>query len=253
MKIYRDRAVTGEGLRSGITQYVALGDSMTISDYPAVDAESLYGRGYNDLGAGALLFRNNDELFPEFRGRDLSSRIENISFLDLATDGATLPTVESQLDNLPESARIITLTVGGNDLLSAYWSARSTGDLSTAVDRIRTGYERQVSRLRRASTEALIILNTVYDPTDGTGTLPGSEDILPIEQLHRFHDTVRDVASKTEHTVLADVHAHFLGHGITAPPEERWYWNGSIIEPGVRGASEIRRLWIEAVEGSNFR
>jgi len=41
-------------------RYVALGDSMSISEYPNMDAASRYGRRFNDLGAAALLFRNND-------------------------------------------------------------------------------------------------------------------------------------------------------------------------------------------------
>jgi hypothetical protein len=48
--------------------------------------------------------------------------------------------------------------------------------------------------------------------------------------------------------LLADVHRHFLGHGVTAPAQERWYWSPNPIEPSARGASEIRRVWWAAVE-----
>jgi hypothetical protein len=48
--------------------------------------------------------------------------------------------------------------------------------------------------------------------------------------------------------VLADVHRHFLGHGVTAPEDQRWYWRRNLIEPNARGASEIRRVWWEALQ-----
>jgi hypothetical protein len=46
---------------------------------------------------------------------------------------------------------------------------------------------------------------------------------------------------------LADAHAHFLGHGVTAPEAERWYWRRSLIEPNALGAHEIRNLWRDAL------
>jgi hypothetical protein len=96
------------------------------------------------------------------------------------------------------------------------------------------------------------VLTTVYDPTDGTGMLPGLESYgcLPLEYLDRFNDHVEAIACSGERTELADVHRHFLSHGVTAPPAERWYWDRSMIEPNARGASEIRRVWLEALSGS---
>jgi len=44
------------------------------------------------------------------------------------------------------------------------------------------------------------------------------------------------------------IHDHFLGHGLSKPdPDARWYWRHSIIEPSACGASEVRRLWLEAL------
>jgi hypothetical protein len=230
-------------------RYVALGDSMSISEYPNMDAASRYGRHFNDLGAAALLFRNNDELFPEFAGRDLESRREGFEFVDLATDGAILPTVMSQLGGMGDSPEIITLTVGGNDMLGVVWSAASaTNRIAAAIEHIADSYEALVFRIRATAPEALLILNTVYDPSDGTGRLPGTNERLPIEHLPIFNDRVRAVAAATHGAVLADVHSHFLGHGITAPAGSRWYWAESIIEPGLTGASEIRRLWLDALD-----
>ena len=48
-------------------------------------------------------------------------------------------------------------------------------------------------------------------------------------------------------TLLADIHQRFLGHGVTARAEERWYWSGLIFEPNARGAREVAKLWMEAL------
>ena len=94
------------------------------------------------------------------------------------------------------------------------------------------------------------MLTTVYDPTDGTGLLPGLDTYgrLPLEHLDRFNDHVRETAAATPGVVLADVHRHFLGHGVAAPEPERWYWRRNLVEPSAKGASEIRRVWWEALD-----
>ena len=51
--------------------------------------------------------------------------------------------------------------------------------------------------------------------------------------------------------LLADLYAHFLGHGVSAPEAERWYWKRSLIEPNARGASEVRHLWLATLRAVN--
>ena len=46
--------------------YIALGDSMTIDDYPAGDAERLGLNCRKDIGAAALLYKNDDRVFQGF-------------------------------------------------------------------------------------------------------------------------------------------------------------------------------------------
>jgi len=228
--------------------YVALGDSMGISLYPELDAQARLGKSIGGLGAAALLFANNDEVWPEFRGHDLESFLPGATFLELASDAATIPTVEWQLERLRgHNAGIITLTVGGNDLLAAYFSAAGDSAMRSAVKRLSSSYQRIVERIRELAPEAILLLTTVYDPTDGTGRMPGVDGVLPIRYLHSFNDTVRATAEATANAELADVHTHFLGHGVSASPGERWYWSESIIEPSMAGASEIRRVWVEQI------
>ena len=86
-------------------------------------------------------------------------------------------------------------------------------------------------------------------PGLGTGRLPGldSDRRLPIEYLASFNQRVRVLARESGRILLADVHRHFHGHGRTAPEADRWYWKPNPIEPNARGASEIRRVWLETI------
>jgi lysophospholipase L1-like esterase len=236
------------------TLYVALGDSMSTDHYPTCDVRGLDVPPVrlDPLGAAALLHRNDDGRWPEFRGLDLETLSPDVEFLGIAQDGAMIDDVATE-----ELARIgrdsadpdilLTLTAGGNDLLDALAAGRG---LEGAIGRASRRYVDLVETVREELPRATLLLTTVYDPTDGTGKLPGLESYgrLPLEYLERFNDTVRRTAASLPRTLLADVHRPFLGHGVKAPERDRWYWSRNLIEPNARGASEIRRVWWEALE-----
>jgi hypothetical protein len=236
------------------THYVALGDSMSTDEYPTCDLLQLDAVPGELLpaGAAALLYRNRDDLWPEFAGTDLATLCPGIEARVLAWDGAMIEDVMteevSRIGRGTAGARLlVTLTAGGNDLLDALTEERR---LAEVLEEISGRYAELVTTLRDEFAGATILLATVYDPTDGSGLLPELSDRygrLPIEHLQRFNDYVRRLAGRTSGARLADVHRHFLGHGVSAPPADRWYWRGSLIEPSARGASEIRRLWWRAL------
>ena len=114
------------------TQYIALGDSMSIDLYPALDAgetDVAVALEWNaragavaPLGSASLLYRNADDRYPDFIGRDLVSRYPGLGYLNVAEDGATIGDVfGSQMSRIPsgDEATLLTLSIGGNDLLSA--------------------------------------------------------------------------------------------------------------------------------------
>ncbi len=247
------------------TRYIALGDSMSIDLYPALDAGEIdvavalervpaAGR-VAQLGAASLLYHNAEERWPEDLGNDLVSLYPGIAFENLTTDDATIGGVFgeqlSQLEDRDE-AMLITLTVGGNDLLSAYGSRPRRPLLEKFVADIVEAYDFLVDNLRSRFSNATVLLTTAYDPSDRTGCIPGVYDgaPLPIDMLDTLNDHIRTLASGTPNVVLADAHAHFLGHGLTAPEGERWYWRRSLIEPNARGASELRHLWLDVLQAS---
>jgi lysophospholipase L1-like esterase len=228
---------------------------MSTDHYPTCDVRDLDAPPdrLDPLGAAALLHRNDDDRWPEFRGRDLQGLFPDVRFLNLAEDGAMIEDVATEeLARLGRDSEdpniVLSLTAGGNDLLDALGAGRT---LDGAVRQIARRYSDLVETVREELPNATLVLTTVYDPTDGTGRLPGLEAYgrLPLEYLERFNEQVRETARETPGVLLADVHQRFLGHGVTAPEQDRWYWRRNLIEPNARGASEIRRVWLELLEG----
>ena len=224
------------------TDYIALGDSISIDVYPAADAERRFaGRFSTDrLGAASLLVKNDDKLWPEFRGREL-----NITLTDYTADGATTDSLLRQVERIePSDARtLVTITAGGNDLLGSIGS-RGPNPAPQIAEKLR----RSIDRVLEERPNATILVGTVYDPSDGTNVLDGRGRLdREAEWLADYNDRIRNLVATDERLKLADIQKHFLGHGLTAPESERWYLRESIIEPSARGASEVRRLWLEAI------
>lgn len=232
--------------------YTSLGDSMSTDHYPTCDVRDLDlpPARLDPLGAAALLYRNDDRRWPEFKGRDLCHRCPGVKFVNLAEDGAMIDDVAAELARLAHQSsdpgHLVTLSAGGNDLLDALAQGRR---LDKAVRRIMGRYTDLVEIIREKLPRATLVLTTVYDPTDGTGALPGMEGYgaLPLEYLDEFNDHVREMVDSMPGVVLADVHRHFLGHGVTTRISNQWYWPRNMIEPNARGASEIRRVWWETL------
>jgi lysophospholipase L1-like esterase len=218
--------------------YTALGDSMSIDAYA----------GGPGRGAASLLHRNRDADFPDWAGRDLSTlgyQEQNLTY-----DGATSAGVlDRQLPLIEGRPDLITLTMGGNDLMGAYGDTAAAGQVIGAVA------ERGERILSRLGAQRLIV-TTVYDPSDGTGAVPGGA--LPPwpdgpRMVRALNDTLTDLA-KRYGAVVADVHAHFMGHGSAAGdpgqpdprPADRNLWFCGVIEPNAWGAHEIRRTWWQA-------
>ncbi len=229
--------------------YVALGDSISIDAYA----------GGPGRGGASLLARNRDDDFPTWRGHDLATTRPELGFRLLATDGGTTASLlDGQLPRLEASGavpRIVTITVGGNDVLGAYGDTRRALE-TVAVVRTRVG--RALDRLHALVRPGdSIVVGTVYDPSDGTGEawrvgLPPWPDVVDV--LAELNGTIRAVA-REHHAVVADIHGRFLGHGLQAgdPGQSRarphvqglWYCN--VIEPNAWGADAVRAAFWEAL------
>jgi lysophospholipase L1-like esterase len=256
-------------MRHFLSSYVALGDSMSIDLYPALDVGEIdvavalerdpHAGSVAPLGAASLLYRNVGARWPEEEGADLVSRYAGITHENLASDGATIGDVfGEQLPRLEESdeATLLTLTVGGNDLLSAFANRPRHSLLEGIARDVAEAYEFLLDALRRARPNSLIVLTTIYDPSDRIGRIPGVlEDAgkIPLDILDGLNARIRALAAGTPNAALADVYAHFLGHGASVPGPDRWYWHRSLIEPNAVGANEIRRVWRNALDEAELR
>jgi acyl-CoA thioesterase-1 len=187
---------------------------------------------YNDyrVHPGQLIVRNDDGLFPGFKGRDLAS-LGPAQLEHRAQDGGRVADLPWQSRGLKASGPAVALvTVGGNDLL---------GDL--AADR-GEGMKRFKQRLD-AFLDALpvrpVLLGTVFDPTFGDD----SRNFLSIDariarpNFNRMNAIIAELAQR--YGELVDIHAHFLrGHPS---------WFTRTIEPSLWGASEVRAAFLPAV------
>lgn len=245
------------------THYFALGDSVSIDLYPALDLglaevavaleRTAQAGEVAPVGAASLFYRNDDAQWPEDAGNDLASQFPTIQPHFLAQDGATIGDIfGEQLPELEEDYEptLVTLTAGGNDLLSAF-ANKPRHDLLERIARdVAEAYDFLVDAIRRVRPNAGILLTTIYDPSDLTGRVPGvleNAGQMPLDVLDGLNDRIRRLAEGTPGVALADVHAHFLGHGVTAPEQDRWYWRRSPLEPNARGASEVRHMWLDAL------
>ncbi|MBA2687076.1 MAG: hypothetical protein H0U64_03150, partial [Gemmatimonadaceae bacterium] len=220
---------------------------MSIDDYPIFDLVEQTRQSYKRVGSASLLYRNNDELWPEFTGRDLVHNGFDICEL-LAQDLARMPDVlGNQLPLCDHASDLISLTIGGNDLLHILATVREMDKIESEAGTLQREYAWIVDRIHRHAPSATVICTSVFDPTDGTGQLRQDGPKVPIHLLHELNGAIARTCQERTFTKFADVSEHFAGHGLSASGGERWFWKGSVIEPSARGASEIRRVWLDAL------
>ncbi len=187
---------------------------------------------YNVFGVnpGQLLVHNDDRLFPEFRGQDLTS-LSSARLIHRAQDGATVSDLPNQACGLTvEGEAIALVTVGGNDLLSR-------PDMGQGAEMQR--FAKALESFFQSLPIRPVFLGNVYDPTFGDDSLNflGIEPSI-IRQSHRLMNGVLAELAR-RYGALVDLHTHFL----TGDPS----WYTQIIEPSLQGASEIRRCFLRQV------
>jgi lysophospholipase L1-like esterase len=225
-------------------RYVALGDSISTDDYP--------GEG---KGAASLLYRNQDHLYPAFRGKDLLAFNHDVEFLSLARDGASsYDVLHDQLPQLGKGSRgrtLFTLTCGGNDILSH----------QAEPDEVMFRIGAVLDRLQQLFPNGEIVIGTIYDPTDGEGDLFEHEILeKELKMAHAINERIRRLSQPPQIRV-AEIHHHFLGHGLHSKdpsnpyfhPEDPSLWYVLAIEPNSQGAHEIRKLFWKAIAPESSR
>ena len=189
-------------------RYVALGDSISIDAYTGVP------------GGGA----------PSQLARRLEAEL-----VDLTLDGNTTDGVLSDLERAPAQADVVTLTAGGNDLLGGKRAAEILGNLAQIAERL-------------AAFRCPVVMNTVYDPTDGDDEL-ARELLGLLPELRAEFDALNrgiEAIARERGFLLADLEALFHGHGLASA--DPWYV--AMIEPNLAGATAIAERWFELLRGA---
>jgi lysophospholipase L1-like esterase len=230
--------------------YAALGDSISIDDYA----------GGPGLGGASLFAHNRNDTFPQWRGRDLTTVHPDLRYHLLAVDGGTSETLLHhqlpQLERVGAALALVTLTIGGNDLLGAYGDTPRARRVIEVVRRRVSEALRRLQPLMQAPSSPIIV-GTVYDPSDGTGDsarvgLPPWPEVVDL--LTELNAELRSVAAEHDARV-AEIHQRFLGHGLlrgdpaqTHPrPGDRELWYCNVIEPNAWGADGVRAAFWEAL------
>jgi acyl-CoA thioesterase I len=204
---------------------------------------TLYGFGdsvldcgvYNphDLTPLGLLYRNHDELFPEFCGQDLINSGEEFSWevRELARDGSLIGGLWDQREGVElGSGAISVISVGGNDFLQGLWR----DDDGDETDDFLREYGSWL-----ATVQGTRLICNVYDPFFGenmdNGFFGRRSDYNQIRRNYeRLNRGIEELARR--YGQLVNLRDHFL----KGDPS----WFVRTIEPSLQGASEIRRvLW----------
>jgi lysophospholipase L1-like esterase len=242
------------------TLLLGLGDSIT--DGYGASA----GKGYFDR-----LFANPPDEFEDMRGISLSAVIPTLAKDNRAMSGSTsLDHMKWQVEKLrvepPERFGIVVMTSGGNDIIHDYGRsppaecAMFGATLAQAQPWI-ANYERRLEAMLSAVTAKFpggceIFLGNIYDPTDGAGAahvvlLPSWPDCLKV--LAEYNGVIARVAARHDNVHLVDLHALFMGHGITCAQfwrstyrsDDPHYWFSPVFEdPNDRGYDAARRAFL---------
>jgi len=187
---------------------------------------------YNEFNVtpGQLIIRNDDRLFPEFRGRDLRTHAP-VRLEHHARDGATVLSLAVQTQGIhAEEGAIALMTIGENDLLSGLIADSGAG--------INT-FAQMLEDIVRALPIRPVLLGNVYDPTfgDDSRNFLGVDAALGRRNFQELNTVLAEIAGRYGH--LIDLRAHFL------TGDASWYTH--TIEPSLRGASEVRRVFLQTI------
>ena len=187
---------------------------------------------YNNHGVhpGQLLVRNNDRLFPEFKGQDLQAR-GPARLEHRARDGARIDGLPLQTRTMAVARNAVALvTIGGNDLLGGLAGDRGPGFKA---------FEAALDAWLRALPIRPVLLANVYDPTfgDDSKNFLRWDAKIARPNFRRMNELLGTVAQR--YGKLADIHAHFL------KGDPSWYVH--TIEPSLKGASELRRVFLKTL------
>lgn len=183
--------------------YLALGDSMSIDFYTG------------QAGGGAV-----NQLYKRLCGHNgIAWRLD-----DRTADGQVMAGVDYRGPDSGEAVDLITMTIGGNDLLQ-----NMDADPARFLPEFARDYARLTREIREAHPHAIVVVGNIYRPASdlflGTGLEAALNEANRIIGLWVHQRGFR----------LADIHRAFAGH------EDEYLCYS--IEPSLKGATVIADLF----------
>jgi hypothetical protein len=252
---------------TNLTLFVNLGDSIGAGYYASS------GHSYR-----ALLVKNDDLLYPVYKGRDLASRFPSIKIVDKAKSGAVTSEVVAQALSVTGNAvgnTLVVVSAGGNDFNDNVMTMADPIKAQAAAQQATANLKKMIDHFQDKAHfpgELTFVMLDVYDPTDGTGTVPGVGlsgfcatiqkwglliGPLVVQNLVAFDQTYATFAA-TSKVTLASIHTAFLGHGFhfndpSSPhydvTDPTLWFHTDCAHGNDRGHHEIRRLIWKALTG----
>lgn len=206
--------------------------------------------------------------------------VSGVTYYNFAASGATTSDLittlgDDSIMNTVKNSDTILISIGGNDLLAVLWSAGEgivtegedgsgfsfdamqfmdalssfQDDIDAALEGFENNFDIIINMIREKNPNALVIVNTLYDP------FQGSETFKPITQissgaLEKFNTIIKNNATdsngNTRYTVV-DVAAGFEGNEA-----ELTNIGGYDIHPSAEGHELIAQLLDEEIVSHTF-
>lgn len=233
--------------------YLALGDSLSEGiGASSPDANGFVPLVHQGLGEGV-------ESLNLGHSGDTSQDLLDHGHLDEAVDEIEERNGDAEETN---DVRLVTLEIGGNDLLRLYFSlvqTRVCPDLETALEKpecsdalaaalegFQPNLAAALDRLRQADPELPIVLLTLYNPF---GHLPGTAELGELSLEGRpdtpfpegLNDIIRAQAEQRDGIVLVDLYPLFEGRS-------QQLIAGDFIHPNDEGYRVMAEAVLEAIE-----
>ena len=250
--------------------YINLGDSLAAGYYAT-----------SGLSYKALLLQNNNALYPKYKGKDLKSLFPSLKVLDKSKSGAVTKEILAQgksISGNPSGNTLVVISAGGNDfnnkLATMTLAPQTIAAANSAAGNLKSLYQHFGNKTKFPGKVTIAQL-TIYDSTDGKGTIPkisgltgfcktiqGTLGVLfgsvVVANLGTFNQILLKEA-KAGGVVVVDNHKAFLGHGFNyqdktgkyyRPSDPTLWFHKDCTHGNNRGHHELRRLIWSALTGS---
>ena len=239
-----------------VEQVVFLGDSITA--------------GGHDDHWPQLMMSNDDNLYPEDKGRDLKTLFgQSLIVKDCSEGGKRIEDLDRQFNNCitgPDGhVTLVLFTIGGNDL-AALAGRTPLESLKYISDRLKMLHDFVAKAVDPAvfPNGSFVAFTNIYETTDGTGitTSCGSQAAKDVSALMPLFTNLNESYMQTAvdtKTDLVFMREYFCGHGENRAdpagpcylgPNADLYFDTDCMHPNLLGHRVIARLFYDVVSNT---